>query len=169
MDMTEDQPLAPCGCRSGCQHRDHPQYAPQRSCRLGYVRPTSPERGKTRPCALDDPHGAHVRTTGAWCPGLDEDEDEKESTVPMIENTPMTMTLVLEVDGHRLEFAEAVRNIQGARYDGADPRDQGYSTDNSLEAKIRAHVDTVADVLVARAQQTARRLYPVADDARAGG
>ena len=28
-----------------------------------------------RACVLDDPHPGHVRTTGAWCPGLDEDQE----------------------------------------------------------------------------------------------
>lgn len=37
-------PLPPCGCRTGCQHRDHPQFPAQRECRAG-VAPTGPGPG----------------------------------------------------------------------------------------------------------------------------
>ena len=86
--------------------------------------------------------------------------------MPLIESMPLTMTLVLEVDGHRLEFTERVRSLQGARYHGADPREQGYSTDNSLETRIRASTDALTAVLVERARITVQRLYPVAGDRR---
>jgi len=36
--------------------------------------PSSPSR-PVRACVLDDPHPGHVRTTGSWCPGLDEDQE----------------------------------------------------------------------------------------------
>lgn len=84
--------------------------------------------------------------------------------MPMIDSTPLVVTLVVEVDGHRLEFVESVRTIHGARYDGADPRAHGYSPDNSLERKIRDHLDATLSVAVERAQVTARRLYPTAAD-----
>lgn len=33
--------MPPCGCRTGCQHRDHPDQPAQRECRAGIV-PTGP-------------------------------------------------------------------------------------------------------------------------------
>ncbi len=35
--MTEPvAPLPPCGCKRGCEHREHPEFPEQRTCRLGY-------------------------------------------------------------------------------------------------------------------------------------
>jgi hypothetical protein len=63
-------PLPPCGCKRGCEHREHPQFPAQRECRLGYDRRQLRERGKTRPCELSEPHGLHIWPTGEICQGF---------------------------------------------------------------------------------------------------
>lgn len=42
--MTPDQP-GPCGCRSGCFHRNHPGIKRQRTCRLGDTPVADPAAG----------------------------------------------------------------------------------------------------------------------------
>lgn len=39
---------------------------------------TALEDPPVRPCVLDDPHPAHERANGKWCPGLEEDEEADE-------------------------------------------------------------------------------------------
>lgn len=38
--------MPPCGCRTGCQHRDHPGQPAQRECRAGIVPNAVPTPGR---------------------------------------------------------------------------------------------------------------------------
>jgi hypothetical protein len=86
--------------------------------------------------------------------------------MPMIESTEMVVRLEVEVDGHVLRYVTKPRRLQGARYHGADPREHGYSTDNSLEAKVRSTLADLVGQVSADAGRDTARLYPKAGDQR---
>jgi hypothetical protein len=81
--------------------------------------------------------------------------------MPMIENTPVTVTLTVEVDGHRLTF-EAHGKARGPRYHGTDP--DPYAAESTLEDSVRRAVSDAHIDVTARAQESIRRLYPVHTD-----
>lgn len=82
--------------------------------------------------------------------------------MPMYESQPVKVTLTIEVDGHVLTFTETPA-AKGARYHGADPRDTGYSTSETLESSIRLAVTAGSHDLRKRAIETVARLYPVTE------
>lgn len=61
-----DQPLPPCGCRTGCQHRLYPQLPAQRDCRAGIVpRPATLARTPEQAARARWDTWRHLRTLGA--------------------------------------------------------------------------------------------------------
>jgi hypothetical protein len=86
--------------------------------------------------------------------------------VPMYENLPVKVTLTVEVDGHVLTF-DGSGEVRGARYHGADPRENGYATSETLESGIRGAVDTGAARAVKAANEMVARMYPVAESREA--
>ncbi|WP_041760120.1 hypothetical protein [Pseudonocardia dioxanivorans] len=73
----------------------------------------------------------------------------------------MTVTLTVEVDGHRMTF-EAHGKAMGPRYHGTDP--DPYAVDSTLEDSVRRTVSHAHIDVTARAQESIRRLYPVHTD-----
>ena len=84
--------------------------------------------------------------------------------MPLYEHLPVKVTVVIEIDGHTLNFEE-VGEAKGARYHGADPRDNGYSSSDTLESSIRALVAANIARAAERANQFIAGVYPVADGA----
>lgn len=83
--------------------------------------------------------------------------------MPMREHATITATLVIEVDGHRLEFVQTME-ASGARYQGDPPPDA--FRDSVLEANIRAGATISVGRVVQRADVAVGRLYPVDPSAR---
>lgn len=85
--------------------------------------------------------------------------------MPMRECLPVTVTLLVEVDGHRLTFEET-GDATGPRWHGEDPHVSAYSTKpgDTLEANIRGTVDTCTARAARRAETFLRRAYPVHGD-----
>jgi hypothetical protein len=83
--------------------------------------------------------------------------------MPLRESMSATVTLIIEVDGHTLTFAEVAPRVAGARYHGADPDPAGlgFSVGNTLENSIRERVDECIDVAASRAREALKRLYPI--------
>jgi len=81
----------------------------------------------------------------------------------MTEQLPVTVTLIVEVDGHTLTF-EKSGAVTGARYHGADPREHGYSTGDTVESGIRGAVDTLVAGVAKRSESFLRNAYPVCGD-----
>jgi hypothetical protein len=84
--------------------------------------------------------------------------------MPMYEHQGVKVTLVVEVDGHRLAF-EQTGKATGARYHGADPQ-HGYDVTDTLEYCIRDAVTQAADRVVGRARTFLARAYPICTDNR---
>ena len=80
--------------------------------------------------------------------------------MPLLENLPVRVTLTVNLDGHTLTFEETGK-VAGARYHGADPREHGYSTSDTLESGIRGTVDTCAARAIKRAEAFLCNAYPV--------
>ena len=83
--------------------------------------------------------------------------------MPMSESLTLTVTLTVEVDGHRLTFQERTGSgtrAVGARYDGADP---SYTIE-TLEGAIRRVAAEFTAEVDAQARASLGRLYPVAGD-----
>lgn len=78
--------------------------------------------------------------------------------MPMYESRPVSVTLIIEVDGHTLTF-EATRKATGARYHGKEPP-TGYTVQDSLESNIRGAVDTCITDITSRSGTFLARAYP---------
>lgn len=85
--------------------------------------------------------------------------------MPLRESVPVTVTLIVEVDGHRLTFEETGR-ASGARYHGAATTREYLN--EVLEQNVRGTVDTCAARVQKRAEQLVARMYPVAADPGGG-
>ena len=85
--------------------------------------------------------------------------------MPLHEYRPVKITLTVEVDGHTLTFEE-MGKVAGARYNGVDPREYGYSTSDTLESGIRGTVDTCIAAASKRSEAFLRNAYPVCGDDR---
>jgi len=88
---------------------------------------------------------------------------EKRALMPTLEHLPVTVNLTVEVDGHTLSFEERGK-VMGARYHGADPRETGYASSDTLESSIRGTVDTCVAGAIKRAEAFLRNAYPVCGD-----
>lgn len=87
--------------------------------------------------------------------------------MPLYEHKTVKVTLIVEVDGHTLTFEET-GNAKGSRYNGADPRETGYSTDDTLEKSVRGTVDSYASNAARRANTFLARAYPISDEPASG-
>ncbi len=81
--------------------------------------------------------------------------------MPMIESTPIRVTITVEVDGHTFVFPQEKPRIRGARYDGRDPSEDGYSRLDSLEHRIRTAVDDCMGDAVEHTRRFIATAYPV--------
>lgn len=84
--------------------------------------------------------------------------------MPMHESLTAKVSLIVEIDGHRLVFEEDIRRIAGVRYHGADPRQTGYSTSDTLESESRRLVHNATQKAAARSTEFLRRAYPIHTD-----
>lgn len=84
--------------------------------------------------------------------------------MPLHESLTAKVTLTIEIDGHRLTFEEDIRRIAGARYRGADPRQTGYSTSDTLESEIRRLIHNATQLAAARSAEFLQRAYPIHTD-----
>lgn len=80
--------------------------------------------------------------------------------MPAHESLPVTVVLVVDLDGHHLSFT-ATGKATGARYHGAVPGGP-YRPDESLEAHIRTAVAQCIGAVSADAGRFLQRAYPVA-------
>lgn len=83
--------------------------------------------------------------------------------MPMREHATVTATLVIEVDGHRLEFTQTVE-ASGARYHG-DPPPASFR-DAVLEANIQSAAGIGIGNVVERSAVAVGRLYPADESAK---
>lgn len=81
--------------------------------------------------------------------------------MPMHENLPVTVTLVVAVDGHRLEFPVTVE-ATGARYHGRRPPDAFANA--VLEHAIRAEAGLALTKVTDAAAELLARMYPYAGE-----
>lgn len=86
--------------------------------------------------------------------------------MPKRENMSAKVTLIIEVDGHRLTFEEDIRQIAGARYHGVDPdpANLGFTTKDTLEHDLRRRVAAAIRVQAGRCEEFLRRAYPIHTD-----
>jgi hypothetical protein len=74
----------------------------------------TPGRLPVRPCTLDDPHPAHGRVNGKWCPGVENDPETAATPLPARPDRPPAAQLAV-----LLELAEAVTALEQVN---SDPR-----------------------------------------------
>ena len=87
--------------------------------------------------------------------------------MPLLEHLPVKVTLTVEVDGHTLTFEET-GEVDGGRYNGADPRQRGYWISDTLELGIRDTVHTLTARVAKRSEAFLRNAYPACGDNHAG-
>lgn len=80
--------------------------------------------------------------------------------MPLREDQDVKVTITIALDGHTLHFEEKGA-VHGARYHGKDPREHGYSTDETLESLMRGLVHASIAKAQVRAALFLQRAYPI--------